>query len=234
MPEIDPVKKMSQIRDDFARRSSSYEAEIVRIVPNYLYMLEAAVGSIPFDERSEISVVDLGTGTGSLAVRVKARFPNCRLLCVDMTEGMLNIARERFGGQEGVEFLQKDFYDLDLPSDRDLVVSSLALHHLITDDDKRSFYRKICGCLRPGGVFVNADAVLSIDDDIEALYKRKWREFMLKSLDDQGADDIFDRYRREDSLPYLLDELRWLSEVGFSKVDVIWKDHMGAVCWARK
>ncbi|MFA5314293.1 MAG: class I SAM-dependent methyltransferase [Methanomassiliicoccales archaeon] len=234
MPEMDPAKKMSQIRDDFAKRSSSYEAEIVRIVPNYLYMLEAAIGSIPFDEEDAIKAVDLGTGTGSLAIRVKGRFPNSHLLCVDMTEGMLNIARERFTGLEGVEFLQKDFYELVLPKDRDLVVSSLALHHLITDDDKRTFYRKICECLRPGGVFVNADAVLSADDDIEALYKQKWRDFMLKSLDEKEAEDVFERYRREDSLPYLLDELKWLSEAGFSKVDVIWKDHMGAVCWARR
>ncbi|MCE5296587.1 MAG: class I SAM-dependent methyltransferase [Euryarchaeota archaeon] len=234
MPEMDPAKRMFHIRDDFAKRSSSYEADIVNIVPNYLYMLEAAVGSIPFDVSAAIKTVDLGTGTGSLAIRVKDRFPNCHLLCVDMTEGMLNMARERFSGLDGIEFLQKDFYELALPPERDLVVSSLALRHLITDDDKRTFYRKICECLRPEGVFVNADAVLSADDDIEALYERKWRKFMLDNLNEKEVDDAFERYRREDSLPYLHDELKWLSEAGFSKVDVIWKDHMGAVRWARK
>lgn len=234
MPEMDPAKKMSQIRDDFSKRSSSYESDIVRIVPNYLYMLEIAVGSIPFDDDATINIVDLGTGTGSLAVRVRNRFPSGRMLCVDMTEEMLRMAKERFEGDEGVEFLKKDFYHLELPEGQDAVVSSLALHHLITDDDKKRFYRKICECLRPGGVFINADAVLSSDDEIEALYMTRWREFMERSLKDEEIEEVLSRFKREDSLPYLLDELRWLSEAGFSKVDVIWKDHMGAVCWARK
>jgi tRNA (cmo5U34)-methyltransferase len=234
MPEMDPTKKMSQIRDDFSRRSSSYESEIVKIAPNYLYMLESAVDSLPFEESAAIKIVDLGTGTGSMAVRVRNRFPNCSLLCVDMSGGMLDIAKERFRGCKSIEFLQKDFYELRLPEGQDAVVSSLALHHLITDEDKKRFYRKVCDCLRLGGVFVNADIVLSSDDETEELYKRKWREFMAKSLNEKEIEGILERHAKEDSLPYLLDELRWLSEVGFSKVDVIWKDHMGAVCWARK
>jgi len=230
----DPAEKMSQIRNDFSSRSESYEDDIVRIVPNYRRMLDVAVSSLPFGRDETLNIVDLGTGTGSLAVRVKGRFRDCHLLCVDMTESMLAIAKERLGGEKDVEFLQKDFYDLIIPPGQDAVVASLSLHHLITDDDKRCFYRKVCKSLRPGGVFVNADAFLSSDDEIEALYMDQWREFMLANMSEEEVGKIFDRHAREDSLKALSDELGWLSEAGFSKVDVIWKDHMSAVCWARK
>jgi tRNA (cmo5U34)-methyltransferase len=42
----------------------------------------------------------------------------------------------------------------------DVVVSSLALHHLVTDAGKRQFYRRINRSLRPGGVFYSANVVL--------------------------------------------------------------------------
>jgi len=62
---------------------------------------------------------------------------------------------------------------------------------------------------------------------------QRWQEFMAVSMKRVEIDAILERFRREDSLPHLLDQLRWLSEVGFNKVDVVWKDHMGAVVWAR-
>lgn len=226
--------KMRSIRNEFSSRRDAYDMEIARSVPNYLSMLEAAVNSLPFEDGERPKVVDLGTGTGALAEKVARRFPNCTLTCVDMTGEMLEMAKQRLGGHGDITFVEKDFYDIELPDDNDAVVSSLALHHLITDDDKRSFYAKVFRSLRPGGVFVNADAVLSTDDWVEDLYMRKWKEFMRTNMSEDEMEAVLDRYRREDSLPRLMDQLGWLTEVGFSKVDIIWKDHMGAVVWARK
>lgn len=226
--------KMASIRNDFHVRSDAYDADIIRLVPGYREMLLAAIDSLPFEDGAAPRVVDLGTGTGALSQRLLDRFPDAHLLCVDMTEGMLQKAKERFAGYSHVSYLLKDFYELEMPTGQDAVIASLSLHHLITDDDKRSFYGKVHQALRPGGIFVNADAVLSSDEWVESLYKRKWREFMSQSLDGNGVEEVMERHRREDSLPVLSDQLRWLNEVGFSKTDVIWKNYMGAVVWARK
>ncbi len=145
-----PADKMAQIKEDFSKRSSEYDAEIVRIVPNYERMLDVTVSSLPFRSDAEIKVVDLGTGTGMLAWRVKRRFPRSHLLCVDMTEDMLAVAKERFGPGHEVEYLTKDFYHLELPPEQDAVVSSLALHHLITDEDKKGLLSKGQGVPQAG------------------------------------------------------------------------------------
>jgi tRNA (cmo5U34)-methyltransferase len=226
--------RMASIRENFSGRSEVYDSDIIRLVPNYEVMLRAAVDSLPFDTGTSPRIVDLGTGTGALAHRILTRYPQAQLLCVDMTKEMLQKAQSRLNGYPNVTYLEKDFYDLQMPPGQDAVMASLSLHHIVTDEDKRSFYAKVLRSLRPGGVFVNADAVLSTDDWVEDLYMRRWVEFMGGTLDEQGVQAVLDRYRREDSLPVLMDQLRWLSEVGFSKVDVIWKNYMGAVVWARK
>jgi tRNA (cmo5U34)-methyltransferase len=51
-----------------------------------------------------------------------------------------------------------------------VVVSSLALHHLVTDDDKQQCYSWIHGSLAPGGRFYNADVVLASSDDLHEVY----------------------------------------------------------------
>ncbi|MDD1771544.1 MAG: class I SAM-dependent methyltransferase [Methanomassiliicoccales archaeon] len=230
----DRLRKMDSIRRDFSVRSDDYDRDIVMTVPNYHKMLEAAVGSLPFEEDEPIKVIDLGTGTGSMAARVLQRFPRCRLTCVDMTKEMLDKAKARFNDRSDITYVERDFYELQLPEGCDAVVSSLALHHLMTGDDKQNFYEKVLRSLRLGGVFVNADAVLSADEWVEDLNKRKWVEFMRTNMSEQEVNAVLERHRREDSLPVFTDQLRWLTEVGFSKVDVIWKDHMGAVVWARR
>ena len=230
----DRSKKMKSIRNDFSIRSDDYDREIVITVPNYHQMLDSAVGSLPFDDDEPIRVIDLGTGTGSMAARVLLRFPRCRLTCVDMTREMLDKAKARLGDRSDVTYVERDFYELEMSEGNDAVVSSLALHHLITDDDKRNFYGKVLRSLHPGGVFVNADAVHSTDGWVEDLYRRRWIEFMRSNLSEGAVQTVLERHKREDSLPVLMDQLRWLNEVGFSKVDIIWKDHMGAVVWAMR
>ena len=226
-------ERMASIRENFSGRSDAYDEEIVRFMKYYTVMLDAAIDSLPFAIGSSPKVVDLGTGTGALAARLLKRYPHVRLLCVDMTKEMLDKARERFKGYD-VAYLEKDFYELDLPTELDAVIASLSLHHIVTNEEKKAFYAKVCASLRPGGVFVNADAVLSSDEWVEALYMSNWIEHLSQSMDEDGVKELLARHRREDSLPVLTDQLRWLSEVGFSKVDVIWKNYMSAVVWARR
>ena len=53
-------------------------------------------------------------------------------------------------------------------------MSSLALHHLETDDDKLGFYEKVYAALNPGGMFINIDVVLGGDENLQSVYMEKW------------------------------------------------------------
>ena len=74
-------------------------------------------------------VVDLGTGTGNLAVRLG---PVGRLVCVDVSTGMLAVARQAAPETEYVEADLLEF--VDRAPECDVVISTYAIHHLIAEE----------------------------------------------------------------------------------------------------
>jgi len=87
------------------------------------------------DPRSDEVVVDLGTGTGAVALALADDAG--RVVGRDISEGMLERAREKADerGIENVEFGEGRFRQPNIDS-ADVVVSNFAMHHL-SDEEKR-------------------------------------------------------------------------------------------------
>ncbi|MBN2202351.1 class I SAM-dependent methyltransferase [bacterium] len=221
---------MDRIQRHFEEEADEFDGIILRLIPYYPEMLEALVSTLPFEASRPIRVTDLGCGTGTVAARVKAAFPNALVTCVDIAANMLEMAKKKLAGEPGVRFVQAGFNHFDFDAGQDAVVSSLALHHLVSDGDKRDFYRKIHDSLAPGGVFYNADVVLAANDGLQKTAMEKWKAFMLKSVSrDEIEGKWLPKYYEEDRPARLKDQLKWLEEIGFADVDVIWKTYNYAV-----
>jgi tRNA (cmo5U34)-methyltransferase len=96
-------------------------------------------------------------------------------------------------------------------------------------------YRRIFGALGKGGPFYNGDIVLASDEEMQRLYMRRWTEFMYQGLPREEVDSVvLPRHYREDTPARLIDHLRWMNEIGFQGVDVIWKNYGYAVFGGRK
>jgi len=227
--------EVDDIRRHFEAEARAFDANIVRLIPSYLDMLDALVSALPFERDAAPRVLDLGCGTGTVSHLVLERYPASRVTCLDIAENMLAMAKSKLSEYDSAEYVCADFSSWEPSCRYDAVVSSLALHHLRDDGSKRAFFRKIYGMLSPGGAFLNADVVLSGDRLLQALYLRKWREFMLASVRADEVDGIwFPSYEREDRPAVLVDQLAWLVDSGFSSVDVIWKYYNFAVYGGKK
>ena len=107
------------------------------------------------------SVLDLGSGTGETLARVLARHPSARVIGMDESDGMLDVARTRLAGYD-VELRVADLLD-ELPAGPfDLVVSALAVHHL-DGTGKETLFERVAAVLRPGGRFILGDVILPED-----------------------------------------------------------------------
>ena len=226
---------MEKVKQHFEEEAQEFDAIIQRLIPYYDRMLDALVLAISFTQSHPIDVIDLGCGTGTIARRIKDNYPQARITCVDIAEKMLNIAQIKLGNSEDVRYQLANFENYEFDSVYDVAVSSLALHHLIDEDDKIKFYKKIYACLKPGGVFYNADVVLGSSYHLQERYMEKWREYMRLQVSEEEIEQKWiPQHYDEDRPSKLINQLDWLRDMGFTEVDVVWKYFNFAVYGGRK
>lgn len=152
------------------RKGKQVEAMFDSIAPAYDFMntamtfgmhrrwLRKALDSAgkALDGREPDAIVDLATGTGEVAFSLAGRFPDAAVKGVDLSEGMLAVAREKLrereerGGERRIRFVQGDCLALD---DADGSFDLLTIAYGVRNFENlekgfREFYR----VLRPGGI----------------------------------------------------------------------------------
>lgn len=222
--------KMTKIRQHFEEEAREFDRIIVTLAPDYPRMVDALIAAIPFERSASIRLIDLGCGTGTVAACALDAFPNAQVTCIDLAENMVAMARAKLDRYPLVRYVVGDFNAFDFGNDYDAIVSSLALHHLVSDEDKRQFYSRIYKSLAPGGVFYNADIVLGSNDFLQDVYMDQWRRFMRRSVPESEIEDKWiAKHHAEDRPAKLMDQLRWMAEIGFADLDVLWKYYNFAV-----
>jgi tRNA (cmo5U34)-methyltransferase len=180
-------------------RPEHYLAEIRAELPRYDELQDAIAGATRGLHVRE--ALELGTGTGETARRILALHPGAHLLGIDWSPAMVAAAREGLP-RERVELRLLRLEDAPPAGRFDLVVSALAVHHLVASE-KAALFHRLVSVLEPGGSFVLGDVVIPVepDDAVTPL--------------EEGVD-----------LPDSLDEqVRWLEEAGFiPRVVWAWKD----------
>jgi tRNA (cmo5U34)-methyltransferase len=132
----------------------TYLATMAAEIPGYEQLQEAVVAATAGVAATR--VLELGTGTGETALRVRARHPGAGWIGIDSSEAMLARARERL---PDADLRPQRLEDELPPGSFDLVVSALAVHHL-DGAGKRDLFSRVARVLRPGGRFVLGDVVV--------------------------------------------------------------------------
>jgi SAM-dependent methyltransferase len=115
-------------------------------------LAEAVLAGLP----AAVTVVDVGAGTGTLAIALAAARPYARVVAVDGDQRIQALARRKRGA-ERVEWRLGLADRLPLPDgSADRVVMSLLLHHL-GPEGKRAALAEARRVLRPGGRLHVAD-----------------------------------------------------------------------------
>lgn len=220
------------LKDVFNHYSQDYDAHRRHFIPCYDTFYQSAVEVLNFDTDSP-KVLDLGAGTGLMTAFVLAKYPQAQITLIDQAENMLDLARERFAGLEQLEYIADDYITHQFTEKYDAIVSALSIHHL-ADEKKQVLYQACFANLKPTGIFVNADQVLSPDPEIEAQLIGIWHDFVKKS--DVSAAELEAYYHRTsfDQTASLNEQLGWLLAEGFSKADCIFKYLNFAVFFAQK
>ena len=187
-------------------------------------------------------VLDLGCGSGALIRELLKVDPEIEATLVDGSAVMINNARKQLKQYENVIFIHKTFQELlenelddILSTTFDLIVSSLAIHHLHTEE-KKSLFLYIYHNLNPGGHFLNIETVKAPTDVLESWYRVLWREWIKenetrmriendKLNNKQSFEYLPEQYKNNpDNHPDTLErQLNSLKTIGFKNVDCHYK-----------
>ena len=209
----------------------AYDDTIRKFIPGYEEGLTRAANAIA-GARPTL-VLDLGTGTGALAEAMLEHERVGSVEAIDIDPEMLaqaHIRLKRFGTR--ARFRQCSF-DVPLP-ECDAVATSLALHHVPTMERKLTLYERIYRALRSGGVFVNADVVISPHPVARERSYRRWAAHLVSCrIDEERAYEHFAEWSAEDTYFSLDDELSAMREAQFH-AECIWRDCPNTLLIGRK
>ena len=154
-------------------------------------------------------VLDLGCGTGLELPAIFARFPDAKVIGIDLAEDMLALLRERCAGFD-VETLCMSYFDYSFaPNQFDAVISVMSLHHF-TPAQKLSLYAQVRSALKPGGVFLNCDYYIGNPIGV-------WLKFArLRRLKIEPGAMHFDTPLTARQ------EMKILRQAGFDRVEMLW------------
>ncbi|MBQ4638372.1 MAG: methyltransferase domain-containing protein [Clostridia bacterium] len=145
---MDLKARSLEMREFFDRKTQGYDD----VHAKFLETKKLLTQSLPDHTKK---VLDLGAGTGLELIALFERFPDARVTVVDISEGMLLALKEREFADR-IEFICGDFFEVDLGSGYDAMISTSALHHF-TLEDKSRLYKKVYDSLNEGGLFINCD-----------------------------------------------------------------------------
>jgi tRNA (cmo5U34)-methyltransferase len=209
----------------FDATASTYDRDRSLLIPGCDLFYRWALDLIP---RGAKTILDLGAGSGLLSVLVRDRFPKAHIHLVDFSGAMLELARQRLGGDANVTFHQADYLKETLPQQMCAVVSALSIHH-VEDEGKREIFRRVYATLKPNGVFVNADQIAGPTVGLDEQYKALWlaQVRVAGASEQQIADSLF--RQEQDRCSPVGEQLAWMREAGFDDADCWYKEGRFAV-----
>ena len=224
---------MEDVKHAFDSFALEYDTQRDHVIPELQQFYGAAAWAAE-SPRNPPRILDIGAGTGMMSGLLLQKFPAATIVLMDFSERMLDVARQRFAGQPGVEYRVGDYRSADLGGPYDIVVSALSIHHLESGEKPRLFER-IYAALVPGGIFVNADQADGETPYFTRRYLEYWNEYLasgpLAHHEHEGVQRRREHLDKNDPISL---QLRWLREAGFHDVDLVYRNRTFIVTAAKK
>jgi trans-aconitate methyltransferase len=229
-------------------------------VPRRMDRFEIMLKLPGLPRETEVRILDLGCGPGSLSFFASQRYPNACILAVDFDPVLLAMGQQIARGTTAhVEFKQVDIREGEWwkahRSEFDLVVSATALHWLNAEHLVQAFQRTY-EVLKPGGWLLNSDHAASEHPQIQDLYREMLQQKRQAAFRATKADDwsgFWEALGRavaqldlaalrnanhfwegtDDGQPKVF-HLTALQKCGFEQVDAYWQDLGEAVIGGRR
>jgi ubiquinone/menaquinone biosynthesis C-methylase UbiE len=151
--------EFTQVRVDYSQENTvhDYDHEMERF-RDYEQEAHAFLDKLQISNPQELTVIDIGCGTGAFAIHASKYFK--RIYAVDVSQEMLQAvsAKARVHTIKNIECCHSGFLQFQPPEKADIIHSKWAFHHL-PDYWKQAGLLNMNSMLKPGGMLFLADLV---------------------------------------------------------------------------
>ena len=179
--------------------------QLVELLSSKLHALSEPEGSPSRRPSCKFRIVDIGTGSGVIALSLAAKFPEVKIEAVDISDDALALAREnaeRLGLSEQVHFTKSSLFE-NLDERFDVIVANLPYismqdRHLLSrevlhdpavalfggergDEFIRALIEKASSRLRPGGLLALEIGVGQSEALLELLSQKNYHDIESKT-----------------------------------------------------
>lgn len=213
-----------------SEEAQSYDEVIRRRIPLYAEIQSLMVSLLPFSKKEYIRVLDLGCGTGGTSVVLLKEFPLARVTGIDNSPAMLEVASGKVKQTTWrVDFLCQDI-KRPLPQGEgrgeggfDAILAAFSLHYL-NEEEKKELFAGCLAALKPGGVFIDAEAVLSQSEKVYQTYLEKWKEFQRSNgFSDEEIGTHMLKFIRDVKPVTVQRQAELMADAGFADVECYFK-----------
>lgn len=200
------------------RMSEFFEARLAGYDQHMMTNIESATDFYPFTTSclplsQGCTILDLGCGTGLELETYLRCNPNAKITGIDLSQGMLDVLREKFGNFH-ISLICGSYFDVPFgEACFDAAVSVESLHHF-TQEAKIPLYTKLCKALKQGGYFILTDYFALTEEEEQGFFTELARLKMAEGI----ADDAFYHFDTPLTVGH---ETEALQKAGFSSVEVL-------------
>jgi len=183
------------------------------------------------------SVLDIGCGAGNYTIKLLSKIPDLDCFLIDLSAPMLSKAKERIAVSTmgTVTTVQGDIRELNLEKESfDIIMAGAVFHHLRTEDEWYSVFRKVFEALKPGGSVWISDLVIHESENINKMFWSRYGNYLKELGGDDYRDKVLTYVEKEDSPRSVNFQLKMLEKAGFSRTEILHKNSCFAAFGAIK
>ncbi|WP_228723235.1 carboxy-S-adenosyl-L-methionine synthase CmoA [Desulfosediminicola flagellatus] len=229
-PSRDKLFEVDTIQEDFVfneRVVEVFDDMLDRSVPYYSEVISSSARLLDTFLHAEDTVYDLGCSTGTTLMEFCRLLPDkgLKFVGIDSSDAMLEKARlkaELYSKQDSISFLKEDITSMHHPNAGGFILNYTL--QFIRPLRREAFLRNLYESLRPGGILVLSEKIISHDQRLNREYIDIYHQFK-KS---KGYSELEIARKREALenvlIPFSIDENRtMLKQIGFTTVETFFQ-----------
>ncbi len=203
------LEKMSEF---FTNRVDGYDEHMLNDVEGCKEAYKKMTELIPSNSNT---LLDLGCGTGLELEEIFKKHPYIKVTGIDLTKAMLDKLKEKYSDKD-ITLINTNYFDCDLDFEKyDVAISFQTMHHF-SHEDKLKLYKNICDSLKPDGVYMECDYMVTDQKDEDFYFSEMKRIRQVQNLN----DDEFYHY----DTPCTIDnQIKLFKNAGFKTAKKVWR-----------